>query len=290
MARTSISNWTIGNVALGTENPGTPGNYPLGAGTTTVLTTPLSSNITADQLTIPVADTTGFPDPTDPNVADVKYIGIWNAAATVVQTDTGPVSIPAFEMVAYTNKTGTTFTVPAAGRGAFDTAQQPFAAGSLVYLGYDASDGLGDLVRHRHPMNVPLLNWQDAQYNPTFVAGDRALIIDPSDWQAFDPSIPYVDIPLDHDAGYPPVDPLSEQLSQDYEIADWIECLTCHRAHGSDATMDGFAGATLLPATVEGFNTLLPGAPGSDDGVPPTGDSALLRADNRGVCERCHNK
>jgi hypothetical protein len=26
------------------------------------------------------------------------------------------------------------------------------------------------------------------------------------------------------------------------------------------------------------------------EGVPPAGDSALLRANNRGVCERCHNK
>lgn len=289
MARTSISTWALGRPAYGTEVPGTPGNYPLGAGVTNTLVTTLSAPITADQLMIPVVSTDGFPDPYDPTVADVKYIGIWNSETNVVETNTGPVSIPAFEMVAYTSKTGTTFNVPAAGRGAFDTPQQPFAAGSLVYLGYDASDGYGDLVRHRHPMNVPLLNWQDAQYNPTFVAGDRALVIDPADWQAFDPTIPVVDIPLDHDAGYPPVDPLSEQGSQDYELADWIECLTCHRAHGTDATMSGYAGATLTPTTIEGFNTLVP-APGTDDGVPPTGDSALLRADNRGVCERCHNK
>jgi hypothetical protein len=284
-----------------TNNPGTPGNYPAAAGTTTVLATTLKNAITADQLTIMVNDASGFPRPgVDAGVAAIKYIGIWDPNDHMIGTNEGPIGIPKFEMVAYNNLSGNTFTAPAGGRGAFDTAQQAFKAGAKVYLGYDASDGLGDLARHRHPMNVPLTNWQQGgsnpELNPTWVAGDRALVVDPAEWQNFDSSIPYYDIPLDHAAGYPPVDSQSEQgtaanpnANQQYKIADWIECLTCHRAHGTEATMSGYAGATLTPATIEGFNTLVPN-PGQDDGVPPTGDSALLRAPNRGVCERCHNK
>ncbi len=44
-------------------------------------------------------------------------------------------------------------------------------------------------------------------------------------------------------------------------------CLTCHYAHGTATQMTGFAA-----------------------NVPPTNDSALLRIDNRGVCEECHKK
>jgi hypothetical protein len=291
MARTSISRWAIGSIGQGNANPGAPGSYPIGAGVTTVLVTTLTSPVSTDAVgvaAIPVADISGFPDPADENVNDIKYIGLWGDGDTIM-TNEGAITLPKFEMVAYDGLTGNAFDVPNDGRGAFDTSAQSFAAGSLVYLGYDASDGYGDLVRHRHPMNVPLSNWQNAQYNPTWVAGDRALVVNPADWQNFESNIPFVDIPLDHDAGYPPVDAFSEQGSQDFEIQDWIECLTCHRAHGTDATMSGFAGATLAPVNIQGYDTLMPN-PGTDDGVPPTGDSALLRDDNRGVCERCHNK
>jgi hypothetical protein len=60
------------------------------------------------------------------------------------------------------------------------------------------------------------------------------------------------------------------------EGSDWIECLTCHRAHGTKATMTGWATAA---------NMSLTGSPyvGSEE-------SALLRLNNRGVCETCHNK
>jgi predicted CXXCH cytochrome family protein len=45
-----------------------------------------------------------------------------------------------------------------------------------------------------------------------------------------------------------------------------ISCLTCHQAHGTSATMTGNAT------------------------VAPTNDSALLRLNNRGVCQDCHLK
>lgn len=46
-----------------------------------------------------------------------------------------------------------------------------------------------------------------------------------------------------------------------------VVCTTCHLPHGTSAQMTGFA-----------------------NGVGPAGDSALLRLDNRGVCEVCHQK
>ncbi|RME44008.1 MAG: hypothetical protein D6796_12330 [Caldilineae bacterium] len=46
-----------------------------------------------------------------------------------------------------------------------------------------------------------------------------------------------------------------------------VVCQTCHLPHGTSATMSGFAA-----------------------GAGPAGDSALLRLDNRGVCEVCHQK
>lgn len=53
-------------------------------------------------------------------------------------------------------------------------------------------------------------------------------------------------------------------------------CLTCHFAHGSKATMAASSGAVPWPG----------GA------LAPNGNqrSALLRLDNRGVCENCHDK
>jgi predicted CXXCH cytochrome family protein len=53
-------------------------------------------------------------------------------------------------------------------------------------------------------------------------------------------------------------------------------CLTCHVAHGSRATMGSYSSSVPKPGTAEGGGVYL--------------DSALLRIDNRGVCEICHNK
>lgn len=49
---------------------------------------------------------------------------------------------------------------------------------------------------------------------------------------------------------------------------DTVECQTCHLPHGTSAQMTGFAASNGSVA----------------------GDSALLRLDNRGVCEACHQK
>lgn len=56
----------------------------------------------------------------------------------------------------------------------------------------------------------------------------------------------------------------------------YVECMSCHVAHGTSATMNGYAGIVEWP----------------DGTTSPSGDgrSSLLRADGRGVCQRCHGK
>ncbi len=65
------------------------------------------------------------------------------------------------------------------------------------------------------------------------------------------------------------------------DMTDWIDCLTCHVGHGSSVVMTGYA--SIADAT----------DPQPDTGggsVPPDDGNALLRSNNRGVCEACHNK
>ena len=82
--------------------------------------------------------------------------------------------------------------------------------------------------------------------------------------------------------------PASPNARGTWDFQDYMGCLTCHRAHGSDASMEGWAEATIeLNAGTGIWGPVL--APGRG-GVEPLTDSALLRFDNRGVCERCHNK
>ena len=58
-----------------------------------------------------------------------------------------------------------------------------------------------------------------------------------------------------------------------------VVCSTCHMSHGTPAQMSGLADG--------GYD---PFGPGLGAGPIPSGDSALLRLDNRGVCEVCHQK
>jgi predicted CXXCH cytochrome family protein len=119
---------------------------------------------------------------------------------------------------------------------------------------YNAGDGFGFVDRHRHPMNVPLSNF----------AGARSLVVT---------DLPTA-IPLDH--------PTSEKGAVHNTSGDWIECLTCHNAHGASTVMTGFANV-FDPANDQEPNT-------GKGGIPPTNDSALLKMNNRAVCEACHNK
>ena len=67
--------------------------------------------------------------------------------------------------------------------------------------------------------------------------------------------------------------------------SDWVECLTCHRAHGTSAIMEGYADEKTKAAHDNGDDIAdFVSRSGTDD------PSALLRSNNRGVCEACHNK
>jgi hypothetical protein len=72
----------------------------------------------------------------------------------------------------------------------------------------------------------------------------------------------------------------------------YIGCLTCHRAHGSSAAMSGWSSAHLVANAAGTYMPAKDSIPGvdPDKGTTANGTSALLRANNRGVCERCHNK
>ncbi|MBI4733977.1 MAG: cytochrome c3 family protein [Rubrobacteridae bacterium] len=144
---------------------------------------------------------------------------------------------------------------------------------------YDATDGWGNVTRHRHPVNVPLSNFY----------GDRDLIIDTETASNRGLNTPWsdlIDIPLEHDiAEHSTTTTVGFQANT---LSDNIGCLTCHRAHGTAATMSGYASSpsNTHPTQVD----LVTGELLEGGGVPPAGTSALLRANNRGVCERCNNK
>ena len=61
--------------------------------------------------------------------------------------------------------------------------------------------------------------------------------------------------------------PLEDPFGNGASVDDQIFCLTCHFAHGTNTIMSGRAA-----------------------NVAPINDSALLRIDNRGVCQDCHKK
>jgi predicted CXXCH cytochrome family protein len=113
---------------------------------------------------------------------------------------------------------------------------------------YNAGDVFGLTERHRHPVNVRLSNFK----------GPRSIVVTGNP------------LPLAHDAHETGV-----------SDSDWVDCITCHYAHGSTAVMTGYANVydptDMQPDSGRG-------------GVAPTDDSALLRSNNRSVCQTCHNK
>lgn len=123
---------------------------------------------------------------------------------------------------------------------------------------YNAGDGLGFLTRHRHPVNVPMSNFMGL--------GDTSVIVATQQ------------LPLAHELG----EQVSGAGAPALEDSDWVECLSCHRAHGVSSTMTGWANekADLPNDEIPSFITK------SGTNVP----SALLRLDERGVCQSCHNK
>ncbi len=135
------------------------------------------------------------------------------------------------------------------------------------YGSYEAT--VGARVRHRHPVDIPLS------------AGD-AIIQTPAMEYVLDPRLPLEVVSA----------PVGDPRDNSY-----VGCLTCHVAHGSSQDMTGWAAASLVNPTgsAGGWIPQMDGIPGvnpdkADFATATAGTSSLLRADNRGVCERCHNK
>jgi predicted CXXCH cytochrome family protein len=143
------------------------------------------------------------------------------------------------------------------------------------YGTYEASSTalVGSQTRHRHPVDIAVK------------AGDANLQVIPME------SAEATRIPLENAGG------------TDYRD-DHIGCLTCHYAHGTSAVMgtNSWASAHLATSSsvatlwipvrdgVPGVNPDKVGASGLPGDAVPVGSSALLRVNDRGVCERCHNK
>jgi hypothetical protein len=139
----------------------------------------------------------------------------------------------------------------------------------------DATQEIGPKGRHRHPVDV------------TLAAGNgsnRALAAQVVTSSA---------LPLEKYNK-----PKGQQGGWDYN--DYIGCLTCHRAHGVETTMTGWASASYTTSAGAVVQWLPVQDASRNGGVGPSGKiagigtsvgtSSLLRLKNRGVCEVCHNK
>jgi len=137
---------------------------------------------------------------------------------------------------------------------------------------FTATSGGGQLPAqsfHRHPVNVSLMAGRDLLPNELVLG--NAVSIDAS-------------LPLEFASES--AHTLDEFRAGNWAYEDYLGCLTCHRAHGTAATMEGWASASLDSTNGTDWYPVMD----SDGGVDPNNTSALLRTDNRGVCERCHNK
>jgi hypothetical protein len=146
------------------------------------------------------------------------------------------------------------------------------------YLTTINNGGMGSSATfHRHPVDTSLEGGDPNNLNRAF---PTPMLIDPG-------------LPLE---AYGTANPYQNYLT----------CLTCHYAHGTVASMNaGWARGGITTVTISGEPTAGPFQDPTYAGVQPTyktndptgsgltspmGTSALLRYDNRGVCERCHNK
>ena len=124
---------------------------------------------------------------------------------------------------------------------------------------------LGARSRHRHPVDLPI-------DSVSVAAG----------WGA--DTVTSTALPLEKRPGA--AEPRGTWTRRDY-----LGCLTCHYAHGTAASMSGWANARLRnnPSGTPSW-TIEPTSVAAPKGVNPNFSSSLLRMPNRGVCERCHNK
>ncbi|MFA5843823.1 MAG: cytochrome c3 family protein [Coriobacteriia bacterium] len=139
------------------------------------------------------------------------------------------------------------------------------------YVSGATSASMGARARHRHPVNISLVAGRGA---------GRALTAE---------VVTDAVLPLEADPDR--VGGVGTIRGGQWDYTDYLGCLTCHRAHGTSVDMTGWAEASLVSsggAVVTWYPELR--VQPVTGGVNPNNSSALLRADNRGVCERCHNK
>jgi cytochrome c553 len=133
---------------------------------------------------------------------------------------------------------------------------------------------LGSVTRHRHPVNMNLETGRTE-------SGQMTLATDVTTSSVLPLEMAYSKDP-------------DTYRGKGSDYSDVVGCLTCHVAHGTSVTMTGWAESSLdtthtpvrPSTTATWFPVLTPGS----KGVNPNFSSSLLRAPNRGVCERCHNK
>jgi hypothetical protein len=159
----------------------------------------------------------------------------------------------------------------------YDVAASDYSYGTSE-TAVSNSATVGMRTRHRHPVNMNLQTGRTE-------SGQMSLATD----VATDTALPL-------EMAYSK-DPNSFRGTKDFN--DVVGCLTCHYAHGTNAKMSGWADAsldaTLTPVRTSTTATWFPVLNNPNGGALPNGvnpnfSSALLRTDNRGVCERCHNK
>jgi len=145
------------------------------------------------------------------------------------------------------------------------------ADGAISYGAFeqdtDSAEQVGSRTRHRHPVDISIDGATQAKgFGSTAVTSTLLPLADGTD---------------------------ADAVRGVWSTTDYIDCLTCHRAHGTASQMTGWANARLVNRAVPaGRNDSWTVEPhlGAPAGVNPNFTSALLRTDNRGVCERCHNK
>lgn len=135
------------------------------------------------------------------------------------------------------------------------------AAGTLTASG---GTEVGAMARHRHPVDT-------AVWTVTTANG----------WGT--DAITSTVIPLEKR-------PAAAEPRGTWTTQDYMGCLTCHVAHGTAVTMTGWANARLVYSTSAVNTWSVEPTTAAPAGVNPNVSSSLLRANNRGVCERCHNK
>ena len=141
---------------------------------------------------------------------------------------------------------------------------------------YDAGDGFGAEVRHRHPVNVPLSNFLGVRDVVTTANGNPLPL-------AYDAAVAGAEEAVTYNVA----DPFNTTTKTDVVgTSDWVDCMTCHVAHGSAVAMTGYANVDNALDPQADSGSLADGV-GS---VPPTQGNALLRMNDRAVCENCHNK